>query len=117
MTRLKVNRLKTHSGGEIEIRKGEEGRSACPVCGVVLEGEPAWYLSWPIDKDGKQIGDAFAVGSHNICPCCNTHYGYDDTEEGRETAFLWVELRAKWLERIPHTPELAQQLKNIGIEL
>ena len=119
MAYLKVTRLKTYSGGEIEIHESDDGDSACPVCGIILSGEPAWYLSWPVDAHGKQIGESSAVGSHNICPCCDTHWGYDDSPDGDGELITtkWAELRGEWLNRVPHTPAVVEQLKNIGVNL
>lgn len=49
----------------------------CPVCGYDR-------LRRPVQND-------------DICPCCGTHFGYEDaapTEEGRQQR--WKELRAEW---------------------
>jgi hypothetical protein len=55
----------------------------CPVCGY----EPLFAPSW----EGGEPSD-------EICPCCGTHFGYDDfadSEEGRRARHQ--ELRARWI--------------------
>ncbi len=117
----KVIRLPTYSGDEIELFQSGEGLTACPVCGLFIAADPPWYLSWPIDEQGNKVGDrSWAMASFDICPCCDTHYGVDDSVESREKgaqAKCWAELRIAWLEITPLTPELREQLEQIGVVL
>ncbi len=55
----------------------------CPVCGYPELREPAW-------DNGS--------GSDAICPCCGTHFGYDDAAGGdaAERERAWSELRRAW---------------------
>jgi hypothetical protein len=58
----------------------------CPVCGYPELWESPWSDGAPSDE---------------ICPCCGTHFGYDDVEDGdaalREAR--WVALRQEWTVR------------------
>lgn len=56
----------------------------CLACGYAGLEEPLW--------DGDE-------DSHQICPCCGLHYGYDDEARGRGDAGsdFYVGWRARWI--------------------
>jgi len=49
----------------------------CPVCGYPDLDEAAY--------------DEFGCSSYNICPCCGTEFGYDDS------TVIHADLRKKWI--------------------
>ncbi|THF66294.1 hypothetical protein E6C76_05480 [Pseudothauera nasutitermitis] len=49
----------------------------CPVCGYPCLDEAAY--------------DDFGCPSYNICPCCGTEFGYDDS------VVAHADLRKKWI--------------------
>lgn len=49
----------------------------CPVCSYPDLDEPAY--------------DSFGCASYNICPCCGTEFGYDDSTTAHS------DLREKWV--------------------
>jgi len=49
----------------------------CPVCGYSHLDEAAY--------------DGFGCASYNICPCCGTEFGYDDS------VVAHADLRKKWI--------------------
>jgi len=53
--------------------------SICPVCGYPELEEPPY--------------DEFGCSSFGLCPCCGTHFGYDDATSAH------VELRKIWISR------------------
>lgn len=59
--------------------------STCPVCGFGGLYEPPW------DND---------AASHEICPSCGTHFGFDDAAGGKadERVLAHRTLREKWIE-------------------
>jgi hypothetical protein len=121
MSPLKNNELIMRSGERIEIYVADDGRSACPICGFLLNcNEWAWDLYWAGDAQGNKTGDPSVAASFNICPCCNTHYGVDDSVENPSVgsqAERWSLLRREWLERVPRSAEVIEQLRNIGITI
>jgi len=52
-------------------------KHVCPVCGYPDLNEPAY--------------DSFGCASYNICPCCGTEFGYDDSTAAH------ADLRGKWI--------------------
>lgn len=74
----------------------------CPVCGNNQLSEP------PTD--------------HSICPCCGTHFAYDDaTLEHSVLTARWIESGAKWRSKRYETEPIGwsavEQLRNIGYEV
>jgi hypothetical protein len=72
----------------------------CPVCGYDKMEDPP--------------------ENHEICPCCTTHFNYDDYNTSH------AELRKRWISKgkkfrvVQFKPENwnpSRQLKNIGVEL
>lgn len=55
----------------------------CPVCGFAID-----FLPWEGD-----------LPSDEICPCCGTHFGYDDFAAGKpeDRPNKYKELRARWI--------------------
>jgi hypothetical protein len=115
---LKEHTIITRSGEAITIHVDSDGNSACPVCGGVFPGEWPWGECYECDGDGNATGEPYACASFDICPCCNTQYGYDDSpKEGQLLADRWRELRLEWLRTVEITPAIREQLRNIGEEL
>ena len=57
--------------------------TTCPVCGFPYLLEPAWTDDEPSDE---------------ICPCCGTHFGYDDfAQTAADRAIRHEELRNQWI--------------------
>lgn len=55
----------------------------CPVC------------AWPALDDPPS--DASGFGSHEICPCCGTQFGYDDARTSHaDLRQRWVQAGARW---------------------
>ena len=117
MSRLQSHELIKRSGERIVIYVADDGRSACPVCGILLSGEWAWDYYWAADEHGNKIGEPHAGASFNICPCCNTQFGFDDYVERGSQTDRWAALRRKWLERAPRNLEVVEQLQNIGVKI
>lgn len=113
---LRQTELKLQTGEVIGIWSTPDGYSACPVCGILIQGE--WpYLPSPNDKNVASIPSAYA--SHNICPCCSTQYGDCDFVEPGERITQdekWRQLRHKWLREVNITDQLTEQLHNLGID-
>ncbi len=58
----------------------------CPVCGYPELSEPA--------------------EDHLICPCCGTHFGYDDFATSHdELRREWLAKGAPWFSRAQHPPQ------------
>jgi len=57
-------------------------RDLCPVCGLTLD-KPAWG------------GD---LASFQICPCCGTQFGYEDSGPKSSRQERWRELRQRWID-------------------
>jgi hypothetical protein len=120
MPLFQIHELITRRGERIEMRVAEDGRSACPVCGGLFAGELPWDYYWSCDEQGNKTGEPYAAASFDICPCCNTQYGLDDyvkSSEDMTQQQKWAELRREWLQRVPHTPEVVEQLQNLGIHI
>lgn len=95
------------------VRKGTlhlspAGGWFCPVCGAEKEPE----LEWPYSLDAAYTG-----GSQNICRCCHTQYGHDDSEtDTTDLDVVWARLRIKWLNRHQWPASLLCQLHdNLGL--
>jgi len=56
-----------------------ELKNICPICGF--------------DKLLEPPSDNFGNPSHEICPCCNFEYGFDDSSEG----YSFDEYRSRWI--------------------
>src|SRR5688572_8824757 len=100
---MKVHQLKLRNGEMISIHETSEGHFACPVCGDDWGDLAPYSNGFPCDANGKPIGETFAFPSHDICPCCDTHFGPDDyvnPGEGISTVERWEQLRAEWLKTI-----------------
>lgn len=75
----------------------------CPVCGYPSLSEAAY--------------DVFGCPSYNICPCCGTEFGYDDS------TLTHSDLRSKWIsegmlwwskhQKIPDNWDPVKQLDNL----
>lgn len=80
----------------------------CPVCGYdELTQEPYPYHS---------------VESHEICPSCSFHFGYDDESEGfthKQWRERWIKEGMKWWSsrEKPANWDPKLQLLNIGIKI
>jgi hypothetical protein len=61
----------------ITLMVNENHDYVCPVCGYDRLDEPAY--------------DSFGCATYNICPCCGTEFGYDDSTVAH------AELRKKWI--------------------
>ena len=61
-----------------------DGSYVCPVCGYNELDEPPWH-------DG--------AGSDEICPCCATHFGYDDAlaQDALKIEQTYLRLRDEWV--------------------
>ena len=57
--------------------------SKCPVCGFSLGFQP-WEAN---------------IASHEICPCCGIHFGYDDAAAGsiEKRNDIWNSWRNDWI--------------------
>jgi hypothetical protein len=85
----------------------------CPVCGFGLG-----FVPW---EDGKP--------SYQVCPCCNTVFGYDDDPQQRAMPMphSYVELRDQWIregclwrgrpEKRPPNWDRIRQMREAGIPL
>jgi transcription elongation factor Elf1 len=75
----------------------------CPVCGFNELPEPAY--------------DETGTSSFEICPCCGTEFGYDDSSvKHSELRKKWISAGAKWWSKAQRTPlgwNAAQQLHNV----
>lgn len=71
----------------------------CPVCGYSMD-DPAQ--------------------DYNICACCGTEFGYDDSNETHEELRkIWLEDGARWWSDARNPPDgwdFLQQLREAGIE-
>jgi hypothetical protein len=66
-------------------------RNACPVCGYDGMAEPAY------DEKG--------CASFEICPCCGTEFGYDDSlTKHKELRRKWVAGGSKWWSKSQRPP-------------
>ena len=64
----------------------------CPVCGYPELREPHRR------KHGSP--------SHEICPCCGTHFGYDDARRPHEDIRkAWIAKGMKWWSNNPPPPD------------
>ena len=115
MKQIIKHKLKLYLGEIIEVRKTADGEDICPVCGFILgENSGAWRNYQTVLPNGS-LAEPGGAPSHDICPCCETHYGFDDDAEGAESITAkWQELRAAWLKRVgPDDPVAKQQLENL----
>lgn len=78
----------------------------CPICGY--DG-----LSESPGPDPKHWG------SHEICPCCQWQFGYNNPNQISQYRASWVEAGAQWFqaEKRPFGWSLSSQLANIGLTL
>lgn len=74
----------------------------CPVCRYPDLDEPAY--------------DSFGCASYNICPCCGTEFGYDDsTTAHSDLRGKWVSEGMQWWSKHqlkPNDWDPVRQLKN-----
>jgi hypothetical protein len=78
----------------------------CPVCGFKLDFQP-WVNDVPTECP---------------CPCCGTHFGYDDADKSkRERVYLefrnrWIKDGRRWWSKPPAPPDYNpdQQLANLA---
>lgn len=113
-----VRKLKMRSGEEIHCRETVDGRYVCPVCGLAAGGDPPYADSRAV-MNGQVVGEPFATGSFDICPCCSTQYGYTDSPHSDETQSVnwkWQQLRRDWLRSVEITAEVKEQLKNLDLD-
>ena len=61
----------------IILMRSNNEHYTCPVCGYQHLDEAAY--------------DGFGCASYNICPCCGTEFGYDDSK------IAHAELRKRWV--------------------
>ncbi|HVU27644.1 MAG TPA: hypothetical protein VHG71_07900 [Verrucomicrobiae bacterium] len=117
--KFKIKQLKLFYGDIIEIREAPDGKTVCPVCGILLGGDPPYRAV--INESNKGTNLPEGAASFDICPMCKTQYGEDDFIEPSEkisTQQKWDELRRKWLDEIGWTPEALQQLHdNLDIDI
>jgi transposase-like protein len=105
MKQFKINRLKLRSGEEIGIIETSKGEFVCPVCGYLWPGDEPPYFNYTKE---------FASATHNICPSCHTHFGFDDYVEEGSVKECWKQLRTAWLQRVGESSAGARdQLKNL----
>jgi GNAT superfamily N-acetyltransferase len=115
-------RAKLYTGEEIEILLFPGGKSACPVCGSIWSGEPAYHCG-EFDQAGIEVRPPqdWANGSHNGCPTCSTEYGDSDfisdfpdlTQQQ-----IWEKLRQEWLARTGWNPKDVERINRVlGIEV
>ena len=78
----------------------------CKVCGLYIE-TPPW------GKDGN-------CPTHEICPCCNVEFGYEDytIESAKRFREKWMNQGANWSEQSerPKNWDKEGQFKNIPQE-
>ena len=64
----------------------------CPVCGYPELDDPAY--------------DEYGCSSYEICPCCGTQFGYDDTEKSHfQLRVEWVQQGGRWWSSTLETTE------------
>lgn len=77
----------------------------CPVCGYPDLDEAAY--------------DSYGCATYNICPCCGTEFGYDDSEISHfSLRQRWITNGMKWWsEHLPPPDNWSpiQQLKDAGM--
>jgi|SRR5688500_16612826 hypothetical protein len=113
---MKVHLLRMFDGQTIRIHEIQPGVFACPVCGFDLGNMPPWSEGYAMRPDGSRT-ELRASASHEICPSCDTEFGYDDAEEGISQEECWHRLRERWLAGTDDKERARVQLKNIGIIL
>jgi hypothetical protein len=78
--------------------------NTCPVCGYPSLDEAAY--------------DEFGCASYNICPCCGTEFGYDDSSTAHaELRKRWGDVGMPWWSKRQSAPadwNPIDQLKNAG---
>ena len=76
----------------------------CPVCGYPELDEAAY--------------DDFGCASYNICPCCGTEFGYDDsTVAHAELRKKWILKGMLWWSKNQHQPkdwDAIKQVEKVG---
>jgi len=104
------------STGEVVRLRTKRGRPVCPVCGSLWSAgdEHAWHKSGESRPDGTPK----VYPSYQICDCCNTEFGNDDTGGSDQSlASVWRLLRSEWLEKVGRCASaLAQLRSNLGID-
>lgn len=64
---------------------------ACPVCGYAGLTEPPY--------------DRFGCASFDICACCGTEFGYDDSATSHEELRrAWIDAGALWYSKASQPP-------------
>lgn len=110
----RANKMKLWNGEEIEIITNSDGKSVCPVCGYLTGGD------WPYFNSKSEDGEIFAHGSHEICEVCHTQFGDSDfvgDYPGMTQQQIWNALREDWLKVVIRTPQMVEQLKNLGVNI
>jgi hypothetical protein len=110
----RIHEMKLWNGEKIEIFTDLADKAFCPVCGYFILGD------WPYADGKSEDGRVFASGSHEICESCHTQYGDSDFVGdylGMTQQEVWNLLRNEWLKSVPRTPEVVEQLKNIGVDI
>lgn len=93
-------------GESFLLRRTMDDYWLCPVCAERASGEAPY--------------DQLALyGSQDICPRCNTQYGYDDVAFGTDTVqSKWKKLRFNWLAKEGWPDDALIRLnKDLGIDL
>jgi len=106
-------RFELPTGEIVTLYQASNGDFACPICGFLLAGGEAPWWGDSESQPGITIKTKGFYGSFNICPCCDTEYGYEDCG----TNASWRDLRQKWLAEIDQTPEILTQLANINVSI
>lgn len=109
MKRVPIN---TINGDTVVLRLTDDGWPICPVCGAVN------HLDLPY---APPQGSMEAIGSQDICNCCDTQYGLSDCicrdSPRGEQEERWLDLRVTWLERIGWPQWALKQLwENLEID-
>ena len=78
---------------------------SCPVCGF------AGLYAPPYDEMG--------CASFDICPCCGTEFGYDDSKTSHsELRRRWIGAGALWSNRTVNAPpawDAIRQMRSAGL--
>ena len=129
MVRFQISQVRLHSGETVEIRLLPDGRSVCPVCGLMAGGEPAYSYGecGQAREPAREVqGEAraepqFGRASFDICPDCHTQYGESDSAPdfpGHTQAEVWEVLRIRWLDLIHWSQGMLDRLqRNLDIDV